>query len=115
MQQDFSAQADLARKQRLAVAHIRTEAVCEAELDRRRTQGEATDAAARWLYTPEALTWLQRSAEQDYAEAQYNLGMAYYGGVGTAPNRELALLWMEKAAAQGLQKAVEMLARWKKP
>ena len=58
LQQDFSAQADLARKQRLAVAHIRTEAVCEAELDRRRTQGEATDAAARWLYTPEALTWL---------------------------------------------------------
>ena len=58
LQQDFSAQADLARKQRLAVAHIRTEAVCEAELDHRRTQGEATDAAARWLYTPEALTWL---------------------------------------------------------
>lgn len=58
LQQDFFAQADLARKQRLAVAHIRTEAVCEAELDCRRTQGEATDAAARWLYTPEALTWL---------------------------------------------------------
>ena len=58
LQQDFSAQADLARKQRLAVAHIRTEAVCEADLDHRRAQGEEADAAARWLYTPEALTWL---------------------------------------------------------
>ena len=58
LQQDFSAQTDLARKQRLAVAHIRTEAVCEAELDRRHAKGEATDATARWLYTPEALTWL---------------------------------------------------------
>jgi len=56
LQQDFSAQADLARKQRLAVAHIRTEAVCEADIDRRRAHGEEADAAARWLYTPEALT-----------------------------------------------------------
>lgn len=34
LQQDFSANADLARKQRLAVAHIRTEELCEGELDR---------------------------------------------------------------------------------
>jgi len=56
LQQDFSSNADLARKQRLAVAHIRTEEVCEAELSRR--LADEGDAAARWLYTPDALRWL---------------------------------------------------------
>jgi Fic family protein len=56
LHQDFSTDADLASKQRLAVAHIRTEQQCEAEMDRRRAaQG---DDAARWLYSTEALTWL---------------------------------------------------------
>ena len=56
LQQDFSANADLARKQRLAVAHIRAETLCENEIDRR-LAAEGVDAA-RWLYSPEALTWL---------------------------------------------------------
>ena len=56
LQQDFSANADLARKQRLAVAHIRAEALCESEIGRRMA-AEGGDAA-RWLYSPEALTWL---------------------------------------------------------
>jgi Fic family protein len=56
LHEDFSANADLARKQRLAVAHIRTEALCEAEMDARiAAQG---DDGARWLYSEEALTWL---------------------------------------------------------
>lgn len=55
--------ADLARKQRLAVAHIRTEQQCEAELDRRRTaQG---DEMARSPYSTEALTWLHRELFSD--------------------------------------------------
>jgi len=58
LQQDFSANADLARKQRLAVAHIRTEESCEAELDRR--VAADGDNAARGLYSGEALTWLHR-------------------------------------------------------
>ncbi len=57
LQQDFSANADLARKQRLAVAHIRAEALCESEIDRRLAAEGGVDAA-RWLYSPEALTWL---------------------------------------------------------
>lgn len=56
LQQDFSANADLARKQRLAVAHIRAETLCENEIDRR-LAAEGVDAA-RWLYSPEALKWL---------------------------------------------------------
>lgn len=56
LQQDFSGNADLARKQRLAVAHIRAECVCEADIDRRLSvEG---DEAARWLYSPEALQWM---------------------------------------------------------
>ena len=56
LQQDFSANADLARKQRLAVAHIRAETLCGNEIDRRLTAGGVD--AARWLDSPEALTWL---------------------------------------------------------
>jgi Fic family protein len=52
LQQDFSANADLARRQRLAVAHIATEAACEAKLE-----AQGTDAVA-WLYSTEALRWL---------------------------------------------------------
>ena len=63
LQQDFSANADLARKQRLAVAHIRTEQLCEAELDSRlAVQG---DMAARWLYSTDALTWLHGELFRD--------------------------------------------------
>jgi Fic family protein len=56
LQQDFSSQHELARKQRLAVAHIRTEALCEADIEAR--VAELGDAGARWLYTPQALSWL---------------------------------------------------------
>ena len=64
LQQDFSTNADLARRQRLAVAHIHTEEACEAELARRlAADGLATDGetAARWLYSPDALTWLHQA------------------------------------------------------
>ena len=56
LQQDVSANADLARKQRLAVAHIRAETLCGNEIDRRLTAGGVD--AARWLYSPDALKWL---------------------------------------------------------
>ena len=59
LQQDFSTNADLARKQRLAVAHIHTEEVCEAELARR--LAASGDDAARWLYSTDALTWLHQA------------------------------------------------------
>ena len=55
LQQDFSANADLARKQRLAVAHIQTEAACEAELSARAAEGHDV---GRLLYAPAALCWL---------------------------------------------------------
>jgi Fic family protein len=63
LQQDFSANADLARKQRLAVAHIRTEQACEAEVERR--LAASGDEGARWLYSSDALTWVHGALFSD--------------------------------------------------
>ncbi len=46
LQQDSSANLDLARKQRLALAHIHTEEICEAEL-RAHASGTAAETTAR--------------------------------------------------------------------
>ena len=109
LQQDFSAQADLARKQRLAVAHIRTEALCEAELDRRRTQGEATDAAARWLYTPEALTWLHAQLFDGLPAADLTLADGSQMVPGQFRQRAVAVGRHEAPTAASLPL---FLARW---
>lgn len=52
LQQDFSADADVERKQRLAVAHIETEKHCGEQL------GAVSAEAVRSLYSEEALKWL---------------------------------------------------------
>jgi Fic family protein len=57
LQQDFSRNADLARKQRLAVAHIETEMHCEVEIDARLARGENV---IQWLYSTEGLLHLHR-------------------------------------------------------
>jgi hypothetical protein len=68
---DFSAEPDLARRQRLAVAHIQAEQRCEAALSARSAElnlatGESTNlthAAVSHLphlYTQETLQWLHR-------------------------------------------------------
>lgn len=55
LQRDFARDAEQARKQRLALAHIHTELACEEALDARRAAGEPTVA---WLYSEPALGWL---------------------------------------------------------
>lgn len=54
------------------------------------------NANQRWLL--EANT---RAAEFGFPEAQNELGIRFYEGVGVERNREAALDWFEKAAAQG--------------
>lgn len=71
LQQDFSANADLARKQRLAVAHIRTEQSCEAELERR--VAASGDEGARWLYSSDALTWVHGALFSDLPASDLKL------------------------------------------
>ena len=48
-----------------------------------------------------AVHWLERSAEQDYAPAQYNLGSMYWYGKGVERDVAKAVFWMAKPAAQG--------------
>ena len=49
----------------------------------------------------EAAKWYRMSAEQGFAEAQYNLGMMYYNGDGVETNKLEAAKWYRKAADQG--------------
>jgi len=45
--------------------------------------------------------WYAKAAEQDYAEAQSNLGIMYDHGRGISEDNEAAVLWYTKAAQQG--------------
>jgi Fic family protein len=57
LQNDFSDQADVARRQRLAVSHIQTEIECEGLI---RDKSEAGHAVLPWLYSTPALEWMHR-------------------------------------------------------
>lgn len=107
LQQDFSANADLARKQRLAVAHIRTEQQCEAEMDRRRAA--QVDGAARWLYSAEALTWLHRELFRDLPAKDLSLSDGSVLVPGEIRQRPVAVGRHEAPTAASLP---GFLARW---
>ena len=49
----------------------------------------------------EAVKWYRKAAEQNYAEAQYNLGVCYYNGEGVAKDWVEAYKWLLLAARQG--------------
>lgn len=56
----------------------------------------------------------QQLAERGDSSAQYNLGLSYHNGWGTAKNDDQALFWWQKAAAQGHENAqhnMELLQR----
>lgn len=107
LQQDFSANADLARKQRLAVAHIRTEQLCEAELDRRMAaQGEE---GARWLYSTEALTWLHGELFHGLPPDDLRLSDGSIMLPGQLRSRSVAVGRHEAPVAEAL---AGFLARW---
>jgi TPR repeat protein len=48
----------------------------------------------------EAVKWLRKAAEQDYANAQCNLGCCYYNGQGVAKDYVAAFRWFREAAGQ---------------
>jgi len=55
-----------------------------------------------------ARAWYRKAAEQGLKEAQYNLGLLYYGwddGPGLLQNYEQAAIWFRMAAEQGYEKA----------
>ena len=49
----------------------------------------------------DAITWYQKAAKQEYANAQYCLGLCYANGWGVVLNHETAVEWYRKAAGQG--------------
>lgn len=51
----------------------------------------------------------KKAAKQGDAKAQYNLGLLYYDGIGTAQNFKKAFEWFKKAAEQGYTPAQEYL------
>ncbi|WP_164964053.1 Fic family protein [Rubrivivax sp. JA1026] len=69
--QDYSGDADLARRQRLAVAHIETEQQCENRLDG--MLAEDRDAVPRWLYSAECVQWLHESLFSGLGEQDLRL------------------------------------------
>ena len=48
----------------------------------------------------EAVKWFRKAAEQNYARAQYNLGLRYTKGQGVAKDDAEAVQWFRKAAEQ---------------
>ena len=57
----------------------------------------------------EAFRLFKLSADQGNAIGQANLGWSYQNGRGVPQDRELAIEWYKKAAAQGSTFAVEHL------
>ena len=49
----------------------------------------------------EAVQWLRRAAEQNFARAQFNLGVMHAGGLGFAQDHAEAAVWYRLAAEQG--------------
>jgi TPR repeat protein len=49
----------------------------------------------------EAVKWLRLAAEQGLAQAQFNLGVLYKKGEGTAQDIKQAVKWYRLAAEQG--------------
>lgn len=107
LQQDFSTNADLARKQRLAVAHISTEALCEDEVRHRATEG--SEPAARWLYTQDALTWLHGALFGGLPAADLALSDATMLVPGELRQRGVAVGRHEAPSWQALP---DFLSRW---
>ena len=52
-----------------------------------------------------AVEWWSKAAEQEYAPAQYVLGIAYIEGKGAPQDYKTAIQWLQKSAEQGNQDA----------
>ena len=65
-------------------------------------QGVAQDYSA-------AMKWYRMAADQEHANAQYNLGVMYYQGQGVPQNTSEALRWFHKAQVQGDEKAKQVI------
>ncbi len=107
LRQDFSDNDALARKQRLAVAHIRAEQRCEADLDER--LAATGDDATRRLFSPQALTWLHGELFQGLPPGDLELSDGSLVTPGEIRRRAVAVGRHEAPTPESLP---DFLARW---
>lgn len=53
-----------------------------------------------------------KAAEQGDAEAQFSLGVCYFGGLGVEQSYTKAVKWYRKAAEQELAKSFSEAVKW---
>lgn len=106
LKQDFSGDRSLARRQRLAIAHIHAEEICEVDVDRRSVGGQD---ATRWLYTTEALTRLHRELFGGLPAEDLQLIDGSSLAPGEIRSRAVSVGRHEAPAAEALP---AFLARW---
>ena len=56
-----------------------------------------------------AVQWYHKAADQDYPDAEFNLGRCLHEGIGVKLDKAEALKWTEKAAKQGIVEAQMMV------
>ena len=49
----------------------------------------------------QAFAWYEKAANRNHAESQAKLALCYFSGAGTSKNDRLALMWAQKAFANG--------------
>ncbi len=103
----------------LPVAHAEPSDADTKKLAALRTQAEKGDAEAFYDLGAallvgnlgiakdevEAVKWLRKAAEQNLAEAQYNLGVCHLEGEGVPKDEMEAVKWFRKAAEQNYDQA----------
>jgi TPR repeat protein len=90
------------------IAAAQARAVAEAKM-RQAAKEKTRQAQVR------AFMWLQSQVTNNDASAEFDLGDHYLNGDGCETNRQLAIEWFKKAAAQGSLEASNKLARISKP
>ena len=56
-----------------------------------------------------AYEWYLKAAENGMALAQKNVGLCYWNGEGVRRDEDKAIMWWQRAARQGNEKAQEYL------
>ena len=106
LQNDFSGQHDIARKQRLAVAHIHAEIACEDALQQRQL---LPGDGLRWLYAPAQLQRIHATVFQGLPEADLRLSDGSLLQPGALRERGVAVGLHEAPTAASLPL---FLGRW---
>jgi Fic family protein len=104
LQQDFSANADVARRQRLAIAHIRTEQACEEMLDAGAAAGKDAVAA---LYSERWLKSLHHELFASLPDVDLRLADGSHLVPGEFRSRQVAVGRHEPPVADALPRFVE--------